>query len=144
MKPSSLSEPISSHGSQTTLSIQQLEELGYFLEELEPSIEEVTARLEKLEKRSKLEKKLRKYKRFEPSETWASRWVASPIAYLFPEERREEWLGDLYEVNREMIHKGYPFWAINTINVGKTAVLVLSSLKIKLSDFISVNKVGSK
>ena len=49
--------------------------------------------VENLEKFSKLNKRLRKYKKSDPAETWASRWIASPIAYLFPPERREEWLG---------------------------------------------------
>jgi len=106
-------------------------------------IEGLNAELEALEKESKLQKRLRKYKKSEPAETWASRWVASPIAYLFPEERREEWLGDLYEVNREMIRKGYGRWLVNLINVGKTVVLVLSAVQIKVSDFISIGKTKS-
>ena len=94
--------------------------------------------IEILETQSKLEKRLRKYKKADPAETWASRWVASSIAYLLPEERREEWLGDLYEVNREMLHKEYPRLLVNFINVGRTAVLMVSALKVKLSDFLSL------
>jgi ABC-type cobalamin/Fe3+-siderophores transport system ATPase subunit len=98
---------------------------------------ETEAQLELLEKQSTLEKRLRKYKRSDPAETWSSRWVASQIAYLLPADRREEWLGDLYEVNREMLHKGFPRWQVNLNNVVRTAILVFSSLQIKLSDFIS-------
>jgi len=105
---------------------------------LEELIEVVTAEVENLDKLSKLNKRLRKYKKFDPAETWASRWIACQIAYLFPEERREEWLGDLYEVNREMLHKGYPRWIVNLNNLGKTVILVLSALKIKLSDLFSI------
>ncbi|WP_334812985.1 hypothetical protein [Nostoc sp.] len=100
--------------------------------------------VENLEKLSKLKKRLRKYKKSEPAETWASRWIASPIAYLFPPERREEWLGDLYEVNREMLHKDYPRWQVNLNNVLKTVILVISALKIRLSDFFSLGKVKSE
>ena len=100
-------------------------------------LEQQQAEIELLEKQSALEKRLRKYKRSDPAETWCSRWVASPIAYLFPKKTREEWLGDLYEVNREMLHKGFPRWQVNLNNVVKTAILVVSSLQIKLSDFIS-------
>ena len=107
---------------------------------LEQLIEVVTAEVEKQEKLSKLNKRLRKYKKFDPAETWASKWIACQIAYLFPEERREEWLGDLYEVNSEMFHKGYPRWIVNLNNLAKTVILVLSALKIKLSDFLSVGK----
>ncbi|MDF2387642.1 hypothetical protein JMG10_39725 [Nostoc ellipsosporum NOK] len=99
---------------------------------------------ENLEKISKLNKRLRKYKKSEPAETWFSRWIASPIAYLFPEERREEWLGDLYEVNQEMLHKGYPRWQVNLNNFLKTLTLIISALKIKLSDLFSLGKVKSE
>ncbi|MEH1905502.1 MAG: hypothetical protein V7L04_30015 [Nostoc sp.] len=100
--------------------------------------------VEYLEKFSKLNKRLRKYKKSDPAETWASRWIASPIAYLFPPERREEWLGDLYEVNREMLHKDYPSWLVNLNNVWKTLILVISALKIRLSDLFSLAKLKSK
>lgn len=97
---------------------------------------------EKLEKFSKLNKRLRKYKKSEPGETWVSRWIASPIAYLFPPERREEWLGDLYEVNGEMLNKGYPRWFVNLTNLGKTVILIISALQIKLSDLLSLAKLS--
>ncbi|WP_334741118.1 hypothetical protein [Nostoc sp.] len=100
--------------------------------------------VENLEKLSKLKKRLRKYKKSDPAETWASRWIASPIAYLFPPERREEWLGDLYEVNWEMLHKDYPRLLVNLNNVWKTIILVISALKIRLSDFFSLGKVKSE
>ena len=93
---------------------------------------------EKAEIESELEKRLRQYKYSNSTETWSSRWVASPLAYLFPKERREEWLGDLYEVNREMLHKGYPHWMVNIINIGRTAILLVSGLSIKLSDSVSL------
>ena len=138
LKPSSLSDPTFSHGRLLDFLTKQSEELDHSIKELERSLEEMTAKLEILEKESKLQKRLRKYKQFEPAETWASRWVASPIAYLFPEEVREEWLGDLYEVNREMIRKGYGRWLVNLINVGRIAILVLSAVQIKVSDFIAI------
>lgn len=93
--------------------------------------------IELLEKSSKLEARLRRYKLSDSIETWSTRWVASPIAYLLPESRREEWLGDLYEVNREMIHKGYPRWIIHLINTGRTFILIGSSIAIKLSDLLN-------
>lgn len=80
------------------------------------ALEEKEASLRLLEKASELEKRSRKYKSFDPAETWATRWVACPIAYLFPPERREEWLGDVYESNREMLHKDYPRWFVSAIN----------------------------
>jgi hypothetical protein len=101
------------------------------------TVENEKEALEILEDTSNLEKRLRKYKDSDPTETWSSRWIASPIAYLLPEERREEWLGDLYEINREMLRKNYPRWMVNIINMGRTSILVLSALQVKFSDFTS-------
>lgn len=74
------------------------------------------------------------------SEPWASRWIAVPIGYLCSKEEREEWLGDLYEVIREMHTKNYPKWTINLICVGKTAILIFSAFEIKISDFLALLK----
>lgn len=101
-------------------------QLGYVLDQLEELESQINKKL------------LLKHRRFNPTETWSSRWVASPIAYLFPKERREEWLGDLYEVNQELLHKGYPRWLVNLINVARTVILLVSGLQIKLSDLISL------
>lgn len=111
---------------------------------MKAAIDHTEAKLDTLEKRSALEKRLRKYKSFDPAETWISRWLSSPIAYLFPEERREEWLGDLYELHREMLHKKYPWWLINCIDLGRTIILVISALQIKISDFFSPTSQRSK
>jgi hypothetical protein len=94
--------------------------------------------VELLEEVCELEKRLRKYKSFDPIDSWSTRWVASPIAYLFPEERREEWLGDLYELNREMLRKNYPRPILHSINVIRTGGLIVSAVQIKLSDLISL------
>ena len=133
------------HSETTYLHGNQVEELLLLEDEKNSSLEAITkfvtkeeARIELLEKISALERRKRKYKSCDPAETWASRWVASPVAYLFPAERREEWLGDLYELNREMLHKGYPRWFVSIINMGRTVILALSAIKIKLSDFISL------
>ncbi|MEH2453535.1 hypothetical protein [Nostoc sp.] len=135
------------------LKTQHLDVITSKLEEVIKVVEELKAQkvvndledsVENLEKLSKLKKRLRKYKKSDPAETWASRWIASPIAYLFPPERREEWLGDLYEVNWEMLHKDYPRWVVNLNNVWKTVILVISALKIRLSDFFSLGKVKSE
>lgn len=69
------------------------------------------------------------------SEPWVSRWIAAPIGYLCSKERREEWLGDLYEVIYEMKTKNYPKWMINLICIGKTTILIVSAFEIKISDF---------
>jgi hypothetical protein len=90
--------------------------------------------LEISEEISDLKRRGQKYKQSDPSETWSSRWIAVPIAYLFPVEQREEWLGDLYESNWVLLHKNYPRWLVNLIDVGRTMVLIASALQIKVSD----------
>lgn len=67
---------------------------------------------------------------------WATRWVASPVAYVFPSERREEWLGDLYEINQRMLSENYPTWIINVVNLCRTAVLIISAMQINIQEFI--------
>ena len=89
-----------------------------------------------LEEAAHLAREERKYMESEKVETWASRWVAAPIAYLLPEEHREEWLGDLYEVNWQMLNKGYPKLLVNFVNIGRTTILIVSSLQIKLIDLL--------
>lgn len=90
-----------------------------------------------LERRSGLENRLRKYRKSDPSETWSSRWIAAPVAYLFPKERREEWLGDLMDLHRELQNKDYPAWLITLIDIGTTIRLILSAIEIKLTDLVS-------
>lgn len=90
-----------------------------------------------IEKASRLQRRSWKYQKPADAGVWATRWIATPIAYLAPKERREEWLGDLYEGNLQLIDQGYPRWLINTINIGNTIVLVFSALSIKVSDLIS-------
>ncbi len=67
--------------------------------------------------------------------TW--KWVAVPIGYLLPKERREEWLGDLYEANAQLLRQEYPRWMIECINVGRVLILAWSAIKIEIMDFIS-------
>lgn len=126
------------------LNYQEAQQVLRELEQPEELLIASEKKLELLERASRLHKRSRKYKRFDSAETWTSRWVASSIAYLFPENSREEWLGDLYEVNREMLHKGYPRWWINLINALRTAILVISALQIKLSDLLTFKISSTK
>jgi hypothetical protein len=114
------------------------------LQSIIETIEQQEAQLRLLERISDLEKDRRKYKKSDTAETWVSRWIASPIAYLFPRERREEWLGDLYELHREMLHKDYPRWWINLVDLVRTIILIVSAFQIKFSDFFSVGAKKSE
>jgi hypothetical protein len=89
-----------------------------------------------LEKRAELEKRSRKFMPKDPTEPRITYWLSAPIAYMLSEEQREEWLGDLQEVNREMMRKGYPEWMISIVNVGQIIRLIVSSLDIKIVDLI--------
>jgi hypothetical protein len=94
--------------------------------------------IEVLEEPSHLRKHLRRYQPFRFEETWTSRWIVTPIAHLFPAERREEWLGDLYESNLILLDQNYPRWLVNVINVGRTVILIVSAMQIKLSDLLTI------
>jgi len=89
---------------------------------------------------SKFRKEARVYSPPDSTETWASRWFASPIAYLFPEVQQEEWLGDLYETNYKMLLKGRHRWELNINNTLRTIELIESALRVKLSEWVSVLK----
>lgn len=138
--PSSLSYILSQLSSSATTDelLKKLEQNNITVLSIESIQQELESKLQGLEKISELEKRIRKYKSSDPTETWATRWIASPIAYLFPPERREEWLGDSYEINREMLHKHYPKWSINLVMIGRTVILITSAVQIKLSDLISL------
>jgi hypothetical protein len=116
----------------------QQEQLSIYLKSMEQQASQDRAEVKLLEQVSELEKIVSNYKKPNPTETWISRWFAFPIACLFPKERREEWLGDLYEVNLELLHKGYPRWSVNLVNIGLIVILLMSGLSIKLSDLISL------
>lgn len=90
-----------------------------------------------LKELSDINKKVKRYDSNPVSETVISKWLAFPLASLLPKDRREEWLGDLYESQQEMINKKYPNWFINIVDILRVIVLIASGLKIKLSDFIS-------
>jgi hypothetical protein len=75
-----------------------------------------------------------------PVKTFISRWFAVPIAYLFTKDYREEWLGDLYELNKKMIDEGYPRWSINVEDVLLVLVLIGSALKINFADLIKLGR----
>jgi hypothetical protein len=132
LTPSKPFEQICWFGSQSDLfpiESVDLKEFASFLDEQERLIQLI-------ERESKLGKRFQKYSTFNSYETYVSRWVSAPIAYLFPEERREEWLGDLYETNQEMLHKGYPLWMVNVNNLLKTMILVSSALEIKFKQLL--------
>ena len=73
-------------------------------------------------------------------ELWSERWIAYPIACLFPRTKREEWLGDLHEVIFLMKERKYPRFFINLICISLTFVLLLSAIQINLKDLLEYSK----
>ena len=72
------------------------------------------------------------------NKTWFLRWLATPVAYLFPKADREEWLGDLYEMHYELIEQEhYPYWIVNAITAAKTLILVWSAVEVRVLDLVS-------
>jgi hypothetical protein len=120
-----------------TIRISLLENSTKKPSEVEQYLEEKEKELDVLERAWRLQKRFWRYKKPTVAQVWATRWIAMPIAYLFPSDRREEWLGDLYEGNLQLLNQRYPRWLINLINVGRTVVLVVSALSIKVSDLVS-------
>jgi hypothetical protein len=47
----------------------------------------------------------------------------------------EEWLGDLYQ-SLSLSFGKYPQWFMNLIIITKTGILIISALKIRISDFL--------
>ena len=76
---------------------------------------------------------------------WGFRWVAYPVASLFPKQKREEWIGDMHEVMYQMekYHK-YPRWFTNIMIILKTFVLILSAIEISIKDLLIVVKKINK
>lgn len=65
----------------------------------------------------------------------STKWLAIPVALLLPKERMEEWLGDLYQ-SLYLAFGKYPQWFINLMIIFKTGILIISALKIKISDLL--------
>ena len=75
-----------------------------------------------------------------PKEYWSVRWVAYPIACLFPRQKREEWLGDQHEVILNLEDKDYPDLLINTICICLTLILIASAIAINIMDLLVTAK----
>ncbi len=137
----SVSEYLLRHGGSNfwieRIEISDIDSDPYSSEEIKKYLDKKEEELALLDRASHLRKRFWKYKDPSGVEVWATRHIAIPIAYLFPKERREEWLGDLYEGNQELINQGYSQLVINLINTGTTIVLIFSALSIKVSDLIS-------
>lgn len=65
--------------------------------------------------------------------SWSTKWLVIPVILLLPKDRMEEWLGDLYQ-SLSLSFGKYPQWFINLMIISKTGILIISAMKIKISD----------
>jgi hypothetical protein len=98
-------------------------------------LEDQERHLDLMDKASEISSRIHRYLPHSSLETPISRWVVFPLVCLLPRDRREEWLGDLYELHQEMLRKKYPRWFVNVVDLCRVLALILSELKIKISDF---------
>ncbi|MEM9218420.1 MAG: hypothetical protein AAGD25_29275 [Cyanobacteria bacterium P01_F01_bin.150] len=68
--------------------------------------------------------------------------IAQMVAYTLPSKYAEEWLGDLLEVNNNLIQAGVPRWKINAIALLRIAQLIWVACQITWSDFIDTDWDG--
>jgi len=110
------------------------------IERLKDQLEQARTLLEISREASKLYKQAYVFSHPGSVETWATRWVASPIAHLFLEMRPDEWLNVLRESNYEMLKQGHHRWEINLNNTLLAISLIESALTMKLREWGSVLK----
>ena len=69
---------------------------------------------------------------------WAIRWIGVPIGYLLSPDEREEWLGDLKEIQHRMIHaERYPIWFVNSVTSAKCLCLIVSKIQSLVVETVS-------
>lgn len=69
---------------------------------------------------------------------WPYRWFARPVGYLLSKREREEWFGDLLEIQARMVNEErYPIFFINMIITAKTFLLIGSKASCVVIDVFS-------
>jgi len=72
--------------------------------------------------------------------TWVSEYITCFVAYsFFSKQQREEWMGDIYEINYDLLSQGKPRYFVNLVDFTRTLFFVLAKLKItarELKDFL--------
>jgi len=63
--------------------------------------------------------------------TFVSEYITCFIAYsFFSKKEREEWMGDIYEINYELLSQGKPRWFVNSVGITRTVFFLSAKLKI--------------
>lgn len=67
--------------------------------------------------------------------TWVSEYITCFVAYsFFSKQQREEWMGDIYEINYDLLSQGKPRYFVNLVDFTRTLFFVLAKLKITARD----------
>ena len=75
---------------------------------------------------------------FYHQDLWAIRWVGTPIGYLLSPDEREEWIGDLKEIQYRMLCADrYPIRFVNVIISAKCLCLVVSKIRCLIVETVS-------
>ena len=64
--------------------------------------------------------------------------------YLFPKKFREEAIGNITETRQEMLESGCSKLTVNLVSSFKIVCLILSSLRIRWSDFVDSEKESNR
>lgn len=76
------------------------------------------------------------------SAVWTIRNIAPIVAYILPSEEAEEWLGDLLEVNNELLNAGLQRRKVEAIALLRIMQLIWAAYKIEWLDFINTDWDG--
>ncbi|ESA36927.1 hypothetical protein N836_05035 [Leptolyngbya sp. Heron Island J] len=75
-----------------------------------------------------------------PSQLWSYKWIGKPLGYLLSTDEREEWLGDLLEIQNRMIKEDeYPNLVINTVISLKAFLLIFSKIRCLCIELLNIN-----
>jgi hypothetical protein len=63
--------------------------------------------------------------------TWVSEYITCFVAYsFFSKSEREEWMGDIYEINYDLLSQGKQRWFVNLVDFTRTLFFLVAKLKI--------------
>ena len=65
-------------------------------------------------------------------DTWLTRWVTVPNAYLWLEADGETWLGDIRELRMKLFKQGYPYWHRSMMEFLWTLDLIYRSIAARI------------
>jgi hypothetical protein len=93
-------------------------------------LDAVEQQLDNLDRAAKLRQRSWQYEPPDTAKMPAVYWFAWPISRFFSKDRREEWIGNLLEINEKDLQMGYQRWYVNFLTVAHTVLLILSAIRI--------------